>query len=286
MKKNVYRRTVLVLAIALTYSTAFAIRTAHSHSDVFITAVDGQVVIGGAHDLGTAEEHYDLNTRVFEGVLIPNFPPFDPADYGRDEPGFVALASGSALLPAGAAALPVSADVVAQPQFFTIGASTDALFYWNGVRTVDFQPISSSQPGVTLTMDPNPLGTTGGDGSLHEHAAFRLDNGGAGVPLDGVYLISPTANVSGLAASDSFYIVFLVDQLLTDEDTAEELEGALELGDTIVHGKDFAFFEAAVEYVEGNLVVPEPSSILLSFMAFTVLSSRRALRPGARGEMR
>src|SRR5262245_15033413 len=99
MKNNDCRRSDLELEHALAYPTIVAVRATQAHSDVFITAVNGKVAIGGANELGTAEEHYDLSTRVFEGVLIPNFPPFDPADYGRDEPGFVALASGSALLP-------------------------------------------------------------------------------------------------------------------------------------------------------------------------------------------
>jgi hypothetical protein len=40
------------------------------------------------------------------------------------------------------------------------------------------------------------------------------------------------------------------------------------MGETIYLGKNFAFFEAAVEYVEG-LLVPEPASGLLSALAIS-----------------
>ena len=58
-------------------------------------------------------------------------------------------------------------------------------------------------------------------------------------------------------------MLFLADALLVDEDAAEELEEALEAGDFIVHGKDFRFFEEAVEYVQSTVAVPEPGSLVL-----------------------
>lgn len=232
---------------------------ARAHSDVFLAQVNGQVAVGGANELGTLDENFDLTTRVFEGVMISSFPPFNPADYGRDEPGFVALASGSAALPPEASALPANSPVTIHLTPFTIGANSDSLFYWNGSGSVNFQPISSAQPGIAMTIDPNPLVTTSGSGALHEHAVFTIDNGSAGVPADGVYLIAPTASVAGLADSQHFHMLWLVDSLLTDEDAAEGLEDALSNGESVYLGKDFGFFPAAASYVESDLV-PEPTA--------------------------
>ena len=103
--------------------------------------------------------------------------------------------------------------------------------------------------------------------ALHEHPVFTIDNGGAGVPLDGVYLIAPTATVAGLTDSQPVYMVWLVDALFDEEDAAEGLEASLEQGQTVYLGKDFAFFEQAVDYVQ-NQLVPEPTSGLLSLLAF------------------
>jgi hypothetical protein len=233
---------------------------ARAHSDILLTNVGGKVTIGGANELETMDENFDLTTKVFEGVMIPNFPPFDPKDYGRDEPGFFALASGSMDLPPGAAALPPNAAVSIAFPSFPVGGLTDTLFYWNGTGAIDFQRISTVQPGLSMALNPNPVGTASASGALHEHAVFELDNGGAGVPANGVYLIAPTASVPGLATSRPFYMVWLVDSLIADDEAAEELEGALETDNPVVGGKSFQFFLNAVDYVHDNLAVPEPAS--------------------------
>ena len=249
----------------------------HAHSDVFLAQVSGQVAVGGANELGEVDENFDLTTRVFEGVMISNFPPFNPADYGRDEPGFVALASGNAALPPGASALSANSPVTIQLAPFTVGANSDTLFYWNGSGSVNFQPIATAQPGIGMSLDPNPIGTTSATGALHEHPAFMLDNGAAGVPADGVYLIAPTANIAGLADSQHFHMLWLVDSLLSDEDAAEGLEDTFANGETVYLGKDFGFFPAAISYVETNLV-PEPTTgalCLLGLASFVGVIRRR-----------
>jgi hypothetical protein len=232
---------------------------AWGHSDILLANVGGKVTIGGANELETVDENFDLTTKVFTGVMIPNFPPFDPKDQGRDEPGFFALASGSADLPAGATALPPSAAVSVAFPSFSIGSLSDSMFYWNGTGAINFQRISSVQPGFAMSLVPNPVGTTSASGALHEHAVFELDNGGAGVPANGVYLVSPTVSVPGLATSKRFYMTWLVDSLITDDEAAEELEGALESDTPVVGGKSFQFFLDATDYVQDNLV-PEPCS--------------------------
>lgn len=268
--------SLVVVALA-----AFTPR-ARAHSDIFVTDVGGRVAVGGANDLFTDDENFDVSTHVFEGVMIPGFPPGPaPADYGRDEPGFFAAAAGvvnAPPLPPGATYLPATAAVSVDFPTFAVGGNSDSLFYWDSSGAVDFQPISTSQPGVTLALDNNPIGATGPTGGLHVHAAYELDNGTTGVPDDGVYLVAPTASVAGLADSRSFYMVWLVDSLLVDDDAAEQLEGALESGQTTVFGKDFGYFEDAAQYVRENLAVPEPTSGLLAacgLVGMLVITIRR-----------
>ena len=233
---------------------------------MFLSNVGGRLAIGGANELGTVEESFDLTTRVFEGVMISSFPPIGPADYGRDEPGFFALPSGSSAFPSGATAFPGGAAITIGLPKFQFGGSVDAEFFWNGTGAVNFVPLTTAQPNAEITIDPSPIGNTGSNGSGDIHPAFELNISGPGVPADGVYLIAPTVHVAGLEQSQRFYMLFLADALLTDEEAAEELEEAFEQGQTVVHGKDFAFFEEAVDYVQRQ-IVPEPGSQMMAGLA-------------------
>lgn len=269
---------VSVRSFATVFVFGLSAASACAHRDVYLANVGGQVAVGGANELGTVDEHFDIDTRVFEGVMIPSFPPIGPADYGRDEPGFFALPSGAPAFPAGASALPASAPVTIDLPSFSLGGPTDSLFFWNGLGAVDFQPISMAQPGVTMSVDPNPIDSTGPNSGMDSHPAFKLDDGGAGLPNDGVYLVSPTASVAGLANSKPFYMLWLVDALIVDEDAAEELEEALEIGQFDVFGKNFAFFDDAVDYVN-RADVPEPASGLLLGLGIALVGtlSRKSL---------
>ncbi len=267
--RRLYLPTGIVVMVAVAASLpqfAWAV-----DSDVLLASANGHVVIGAANDLGTADENFNLTTNVFVGIMTPDFPPFDPADYGGDEPGFFALNSGNVSLPPGASALPGSAQVTIQFPSFTVGAESDSLFYWDGAGAVDFQPISLAQPGIALSLVPNPIATTHVDGSLHQHSAWELDNGGVGVPADGVYLLSPTASVVGLADSKPYYMLFLADAGITNEDDAEAVKDGLDSGDPIFNGKDYSYFYGAADYVRDNLAVPEPSAAALLGLACAAL---------------
>ena len=64
--------------------------------------------------------------------------------------------------------------------------------------------------------------------------------------------------------SKHFFMVWIVDHLIPDQDTADALETALDNDNPpIVNGKNFAYVNQAVSYVQNNLAVPEPSSLTL-----------------------
>lgn len=248
---------------------------ASAHSDIFLAEVGGQVAVGAAADLDGLEggPFYDLETRVFEGVMVAGGTPPFFFDYQRAEPGFNAaptsVVAGSNPLPANAAASLAFAPV-------TLAGQSSQLFYWDGTGAVDFQPVIS--PPVSAVDNPN-FGTTGGSGGMDEHPLFAINTPGISIPADGVYVMGLSASVAGLTDSTPFAIVWLVDQLLVDDDAAEELEGLLEAfeggGDEPVFGgKNFAFYEEGVEFVAES--IPEPTG--LGLMCSMLLSGLRGLR--------
>jgi hypothetical protein len=270
-----------VLAATIFTSSAIA-----QHSDVLVTAVNGQVAIGSAADVDGPNENFDVTTKTFESVLLAGFSPVNPADYEGEEPGYFALnAIGDAaeLTNLGASALPNGADVSISASVFSVGGASASLFYWDGVGAVNFQPAAA---GTTFAFDPaTNFATTDANGGMDDHPIYELE-AAAGTPVDGVYLVSPRIDVAGLARSDNFYLVLLADALIADEDAAELVEEALEslaegtATDALVdfgNGamKDFAFYEEAVEFVADNVVVPEPGTALLLFSAIACLVSNR-----------
>src|SRR5450432_1031336 len=92
---------VLLIVVANPLGT----QTASADTDMLVTNVGGRVTIGGADELETANEHFELTSQVFRREMVPGFPPFDPHDYGHDDPGFFALSSTRAVdFPTGASA--------------------------------------------------------------------------------------------------------------------------------------------------------------------------------------
>jgi PEP-CTERM motif len=257
------------VGVVLLVASQTSVQRASADTDMLVTNVGGRVTIGGADELETANEHFELTSQVFRREMIPGFPPFDPHDYGHDDPGFFALSNTrTADFPAGASALPPNADVTVHFPSFIVGGHTDNLFYWDGSGAVNFQPMSTTQPGYAIGLDPNPVGTTSTTGALHEHPTFTLDNGAPGIPADGIYLNAPTISVTGLPDSKHFFMVWIVDHLVPDQDTADALETALDSDNPpIINGKNFTYVNQAVSFVQNNLAVPEPSSLALAGIA-------------------
>jgi hypothetical protein len=285
-------------SLGLTIAVAGFASDAVAHSDALLVNVGGQVVVGTAEDIDGPNEAYALNATLFESILRAGFAPPTPADYEGDEPGFFGLHGvndASDLAALGAGALPAGAAVSGNLTPLTVNGQVDSLFYWNGVGAVDFKPILIAQPGVTFAFQPAAFGATGANGDVDDHPIYQI-NAAAGTPADGVYLIAPQIGVAGLTASQPFYMAFLVDALIEDEDDLELVEAALEgfeedAPDALVDfgggvTKDFAFYEEGVEWIESNLVVPEPASCVLAVAGFAAVAFKRriTLAPGsARG---
>lgn len=277
MNRNISTIAIFTLAFA-SLILLTSCNLALAHSGIFVTDVDGQVTVGDARP---PLSEFNTTTRVFGKVMYANYAPYGIplGDYGSNHPGFFALGSDGAGMPAGASALPGGADVSLNINEFAIGADSDAMFYWDGSGAVDFQPITTTQPEVVLGMDPHsPLDPTYENGAMHRHPDSTLDVDGVGVPDNGVYMISPTISVDGLEDSDPFYVLWLVDDLVQNADDLNAVVAALEAGQTTVLGKDFGFFPEAMEYVRLNMVVPEPTSALLGLMALAGMSGGMSVR--------
>lgn len=248
----------------------FASIASAQHSDVLLRSDGSQTLIGAAEDIGEVDQSFDLETNVFEGVFIPGNPMLGDPALVRDEPGFF-----SSPVATVGQDLPGNADVSVAFSPFSLPGGSDSVFFWNGQSAEpDFEPLSTTQPAVTFSLGGSPFGMTAADGSIDEHPDFGLD----GPFADGAYLVGLTATVDGLDASEPFYMVWLADQLIGDEDDAEALEELFELfeaggAEPEFGGKNFAFFEEAVEFAEA---IPEPSAMLLLLVSLTgVAASHR-----------
>ncbi len=273
-----------ILTLAVFTAAAVCSASAFAHSDVLFADGGGKVAIGTAEDIGTMDESLELfpagANGAFESIMIAGSGFSDP-DFESDEPGFYHDPT-----ELGANALSAGLNVFVSNTTFSVDGASGEVFYWDGTGAVDFDPAPAS---TTFEFEQDPvtgIGTTT-SGIFDDHPEFILEDSIA-EPADGVYLISFAVDVDTLATSDSSFAVLLVDQLITTGELAEEVEEAVEaleegapnaevdFGNGVI--KDFAFYEEAVEYVEDNLVVPEPTTGLIAVLAlgFAAVSRKRA----------
>ena len=276
-----YQTHQRVLSLAVFAAAVACSSSVFAHSDVLFGNVGGKVTLGTAEDIGDPNnESLELFPAGFNGAFESIMRVAAPlADYESDEPGF--YSDPNAL---GANALPAGLNVFVTSTSFTVDGATADLFYWDGTGPVDFDPAPANTT-FEFEQDPNTgIGTTT-SGIFDDHPEFLLNADPNATPADGVYLISFAVEIDGLATSDSSLAVLLVDQLITSSFFAEEVEEAIEAleggapnanvdfgGGNI---KDFAFYEEAVEYVEENLLVPEPTTGLIAFMALGLAAVSR-----------
>ena len=245
------------LLLAAAVATPTHAQEEHGHVDaLLIINPDNQLVAGG-YDFEDNQVD-NTQTRVFEGE-------FDA--FGTiDEPGFNALASDNGQIPDGFSALPGNTDVTFTANAFSLAGQTANLWHWDAQGPVDFDPVTS---GTTLTISKAPaalfsavldgsasdvagftIETTSASGFLHKHIDFTVNQP---VAEEGFYLWALTLEV-GTYATEPLYFVH-------------------GLGD---HPE--SLHEAAVDYVQSNLV-PEPAAgLLLASLGAAVIGRRRRAR--------
>ncbi|MCC7476667.1 MAG: PEP-CTERM sorting domain-containing protein [Pirellulales bacterium] len=245
--------SLLSVSLAIAIGSAWTGQALAQHFDMFLArpATGTQTVIGGADVTGLA---YDDSTRVFEvemGELLGEFIALEPGVNHPDinNPSLVAYpTSATALLPT---------DVLRIHEYaFSLGGPADDLFFWNGIGPVSFAPASAN-----FRIDGgDPLGSSPGAGGAFDDHPFLVVDSSA---TPGIYLAAVTGTVDGFDPSDPVYLVMGTEGLitpaflgisqaefdmLTEEDLDEALEGVIELG---------------IEFVETNVLVPEPSTLAL-----------------------
>lgn len=241
---KILRITAAVLMTLSLSSLALADEEEHEHADIFIGRGATQTIVGG----GPEDGPYDLGINVFEGEV---------ADAGTvfvgDDPGFD---SNPNAIPAGVDPLNAGDSLTVTPVSFDLGGPTADLFFWDGSGTPTFTP--SSATFAITPVAPTPITSADANGRLHVHTPFTID-GGAVLPPVGIYVAALEAQVTGLAPSDPFYVVFGTEGLGAND---EELEEFIELG---------------AEAVESIVGVPEPSTLLLVAMTgvFGLVTRRR-----------
>ncbi|MCO6046088.1 hypothetical protein NG895_19485 [Aeoliella sp. ICT_H6.2] len=193
------------------------------HADMMVQQQDGKLVTGLAEIEGN---NFTIPTQVYGAGLLSN--------YRASNPGFVALAEDSPLLPAGA--LPASTDLYFDFLTMTVEQSVSNLYYWDGLDDdlnglnaddVDFVVPDNTTFRVvnngTFTADASDQMVPGGlvyttdfDGSIHTHPAYGVDTLDATTPAAGVYLVSMQLRMDGVETSDPVFLAMRTSALGSD----------------------------------------------------------------------
>jgi len=263
-----YVRSV-IFALAASASV-LATNQASGHFDIFLArpAAGAKTVTGGA-DVDAL--FYDDAVRVFESELGSVAGEFLALEPGVNHPDI----NNPALTgyPVTAAALQPGDVLRLKERDFTVGGVTDDLFFWNGVGPVSFSPAAAD-----FRIDGgDPLGSTAGAGGVFDDHPFLVVDDDS---LPGIYLASVHGAVDGFDPSDAVYLVMGTEALITPEflgiSQAEfDLLSDEQLGESLD-----AVIDPAVDFVELNVVVPEPGSLSLTVTAACVLVTMRRVRRG------
>ncbi|MEN0109765.1 MAG: hypothetical protein AAF805_03490 [Planctomycetota bacterium] len=214
----------------------------------------------GAVDKSVADGDVDASARVFEAEMIVEEEPAGSGNFvwEAEEPGFFTGNLGTTpVLPADASPASDGLTVSVFERDFTVAGATDDLFYWDGTGPISFTPSTAD-----FALEPEGVlggGATVTGGLYDEHPDFLIETGGAAA-TPGIYLASVEAQLEGFDLSDPVYLVFAtldpgflgLDPSATDE----EIEEAVEL-----------LLDPAVDWVQANVVIPEPTAALLAVLA-------------------
>ncbi len=251
-------RYLSIGTVLATVATAVAAPAQEAHFDVFVgrPASGTQTTYGG---IDIDEGDVTLGVRVFESEMGEN--PIDNIFFS-DEPGFN-HPEDDAVLPAGASSLEMGDELFARGLPLSVEGETADLFYWNGAGSPSFSRASSAMFSIIAPEPNQSIGMAGAGGGFDDHPEFELSDSGS-LPTPGIYLGSFEVQVGGFDPSDPLLLVMGTEGLitaeflgisqsefdmLTDDDLDEALEGVIEV---------------AVDFVESNVVVPEPSALMIA----------------------
>ena len=192
--------------------------------DIIAQAMNGQVVTGAVNvdDDPTdpdADMGIHIHTRSFDELFV------------LTEPGFNAIGSNSGNVPAGTQALPGGANLEWDFLPMKVGGYASTLLYWNGAGTmvnqVAFGPAptgsyslalygfggaGAAADGSAALIAGHKIEATQGDGFLHVHHPFVLDNdtdiNNPTVIAEGIYLVAMRLRIAGLDRSEAFYLLW------------------------------------------------------------------------------
>ncbi len=236
------------------------------HADALLIMDPSGKLVTGEYDFED-DILLGVGARVYEGEFEG---PFDGI-WTTDEPGFNAMSSTNPQLPAGYSALPGDAPASFNANTMGIDGQTSNLYYWDGTGEVSFAPVSgtvmeiSKAPTATFSaildggsspVSGFEINTTDSDGFLHQHIDFSVFNTDATDPANGFYLWSLTLTVgdSAISVPASTEPLFFVHGLGFEDEVAHE---------------------AAIDYINANLV-PEPTSVgLIALGGLAMLRRRR-----------
>ncbi len=267
--------TLLTLATAMVVGLAPTVVVA-VELDVFVgRPTTGSKTAFGFIDVDASA--ITLNQRVFESEMGED--PFEGV-FLSAEPGFNHPAN-DAVLPAGVASLNAGDEIFVTALPLSVGAMSASRFFWDGLGSVNFTPAPNTSFSIDTGNMTDSIGTAGAGGGFDDHPFFVLDDGdglAATFPTPGIYLASFQARVAELNPTDPLFLVMGTEGLITPDFLGISQQDFDVLSDDEIDELLEGVIETAVDYVQKNVVVPEPASwtlIAVACCSFAVAGRRR-----------